>query len=266
MSLNNMLFDLIRKEANKKKYHLQVTYMLDGKNAISLIDNPDKKILSQHFYEMIHYKQINGNLIEMNRWAETSYLFGVNYNEFILSKLGYFMVQGTELLGIYDSIYDYKNAKFIVEKGIFDSVGVDNDVARAMNNHKNYLEEYNCFLGRFTLKSDNDTIVYVNPVTNDNLVYSFAPKEETYFALINTNGTIRGKKLFKGNNFSQIETIIDLNDYKSIKDFKEKRTKELNEIKRQIKELYFMKLQNTNQKTISPYLDDEVAKIISLKK
>lgn len=75
-----------------------------------------------------------------------------------------------------------------------------------------------------------DYIRYTHPITKEKMYKSFA-LTETYYALVNTDGTIRGNKLFKGANFSEITEIIDLKAYSSLREFKEIRIKELYQIR-----------------------------------
>ena len=79
------------------------------------------------------------------------------------------------------------------------------------------------------------------------------------------DGSIRGNKLFRGKNFSKIEEIIDLNEYESLENFKELRKAKCNEIKQLQKQEYYRMIKERNNGSISPYLDEEVARIISLK-
>ena len=46
-----------------------------------------------------------------------------------------------------DAIYNYKDGKFIIEKGLFNSILTN-------NNYVDFLKEYNCFLGSFIVETD----------------------------------------------------------------------------------------------------------------
>ena len=49
--------------------------------------------------------------------------------------------------------------------------------------------------------------------------YSFEPPKETYYVLINKDGSIRGNRLFKGENFAKIVEVIDLIMHDSLEEF-----------------------------------------------
>lgn len=244
-------------------------YFLDDENVIVVINNPDKK--SKNHYITIHYRLIEGELVEINRWYHRSYYFGPHDAD-VIKELNLFMVQGGHGVGTnshkcHHAIYHYKLDKFIVPDGEFDCIGTTNHVA-GMSYHvdgPNYLKEYGCFLAYFSLSStykDGDIISYQNPVTMEQMLYNFN-HHELYFALLNTDGTIRGNKLFKGENFSRVDTIIDLDNYSSLKEFKQERIKILNYNKHQEQLAYYQKL-TTNDDSISPYLDKEVLNVLKL--
>ncbi len=131
------------------------------------------------------------------------------------------------------------------------------------------MKKYNGFLTSFEIKSDyeeDDVYSYINPVTNEKIVESFGVYDGVYYAMLNIDGAIRGNKLFKGKTFSKIEKIIDLDEYQSLSEFKNKRTQICNDEKKKRKQEYQKMIKSRNDGSISPYLDSEVAKILPLKK
>ena len=103
-------------------------------------------------------------------------------------------------------------------------------------------------------------------MTNEKIVESFGVKDGTYYAILNTDGTIRGNKLFKGSSFSKISQIIDLDQYESLDAFKQERKQLCNDKKQKQKQEYQQMIETRNDGSISPYLDSEVAKVLGLKK
>lgn len=248
-------------------------YFLDLENALVIIDNPDSS--SKNRYVMIHYRLINGNLVEINRWDHSTYYFEL-HNDDVIKDLNLFMVQGGRGLGCnshncYGAIYNYKLGSFVVEKDLFDCIGTTNLVSGI--NYAvpgpNYLKKYNCFLAYFYLSSvyeDGDIITYENPVTCEQMEYNFNITDGLYFALLTPDGKIKGNKLFKGENFSRIVEYIDLDKNVSLKEFKQERIRILNERKRKEKEQYYKELVASGKEYISPYLDQEVMDVLKLEK
>lgn len=256
--------DLFSEEKNvpiiEKLVRMQDTqdkYILDDENAIIVIKNPNKK--SEYYYIMIHERLINGKLQEINRWNMKTYYFGSIHDETVIEDLNLFKVQGVS--GNFSSLYNYKKGEFVIPRGEWGML----DFGR---NNKN-LEKYNGILGVFRLSSSrekSDTISYVNPLTNEKIVETFNVTDGDYYAIINLDGTIRKKKLFKGSSFSKIEEIIDLKQYDSLQQFKEERKRICNQEKNKKKETYYQMLAERNDGSISPYLDTEVMKILKIKK
>lgn len=171
------------------------------------------------------------------------------------------------------AIYDYEQGEFVVKSGTFDNIGydasmniIDQDTPCA-----NYLKQHNCFLAYFTITSMYDGIVseqllYTSLINGQQYWYDFEPPKEIYYALVNTDGTIRGNKLFKGENLTKIEQIIDLRQYDSLEHFKSQRKAELIEIKKQNKKAYLDRVGRGHFEHPSPYLDEEVIKVMTLSK
>ena len=160
-----------------------------------------------------------------------------------------------------DAIYNYKDGKFIIEKGLFNSILTN-------NNYVDFLKEYNCFLGSFIVETDfskNDYIVYRNVINNEKMTKCFSYREY-YYALINIDGTIRSNKLFKGNTFWEVTDVIDLNKYHSLKDFKKQRKQELETLKNKEFFDYLKEIVVRNDNSISPYKDSEVLKVLTKNK
>ena len=231
-------------------------YILDDENAIILIENPDKGDINK-YYIMIHLRMDGNNLTEVNRWYMKGYYFGSIHNVKPIKELNLFQVQNGA--GSFNALYDYKKGVFVVSKkvwGIVDS-GRDNK----------FLEKYNGFLATFEINSDyeeDDVYAYDNPITTERIVESFCVRDGYYYAILNIDGTIRGNKLFKGKSFSRITEMIDLSKYESITSFKKERKNICNETKKRKKQEYYQLLESRNDGSISPYLDNEVARILEL--
>ena len=155
------------------------------------------------------------------------------------------------------ALYDYKAGEFVVPPQVWDSI--------TKGTNKQYLENYDGFLASFRIHSDfepDDVYHYDNPITGERMVECHSVYTDTYYAMLNTDGTIRGNKLFYGTEFSRIKRIIDLDDYESLDAFKESVHKECNDKKKKNKEAYYKLLSDRNDGSISPYLDSEVASVL----
>lgn len=245
-------------------------YICDNENAIVVVRNPDTN--SNKLYLMIHYRYADGKLVEVNRWEQATHYFGSSNSKKVLKDYNLFMVQGGCGIGVNDgrscgSIYNYQTGEFVVEKGEFNVIGTTNWVSGTSYSlpNVNYLEKYSCFLAYFMLKTkyeEGDIISYTNPVTREEMHFDFNRWSGLYFALLNTDGTIRGNQLFYGRDFSRIEFPIDLNEYGSLAHFKEVKLQELEEQKKAKKEAYYNRLANEGKEFISPYQDEEVVKVL----
>lgn len=235
------------------------SYILDDENAIIVIKNNNRSTLNEYGYRMIHQRLKNGKLIEINSWYLDVYYFGISKEVVLIKDLNLFKVQKNHRY--FDALYDYKNGGFLVSKGIWDSInsGVNNKI----------LTKYNGFHATFSISSDfegGDIFSYINAITNERIIKKFDVQDGTYHALLNIDGTIRGNKLFKGSALSRIEEIIDLDQYESLEAFKQERKQICNAEKQRQKQEYQKMIASRNDGNISPYLDSEVAKILSLKK
>lgn len=232
-------------------------YILDSENAIIVIENNDRNTHSE-YYIMIHERLENGELVEINRWYINGYYFGSIHDVSVIKDLNLFQVQNS--CGNFNALYDYKNGKFVVPRGDWSVVesGRDNSI----------LKKYNGFLASFSISSDyeeGDVFSYTNPITNKKIIESFTVNDSNYYAILNTDGTIRGNKLFKGSSFSRISQIIDLDEYESLEAFKQERKQLCNAQKQKQKQEYQHLIESRADGSISPYLDSEVAKVLELK-
>ncbi|MBE6140979.1 MAG: hypothetical protein E7172_05585 [Firmicutes bacterium] len=233
-------------------------FILDDENAIILIDNDDQST-HKDYYIMIHQRLTNGKLVEMNRWYIRSYYYGPIQKASVIKDLNLFLVQN--MGGSFSSLYDYKNANFVVPRNIWDII--------ESGYNDEYLKKYNGFLATFEISSDyeeGDVFSYTNPITNAKITKSFMVKDGSYYAILNIDGTIRGNKIFKGSSFSEITEIIDLSKYDSLSAFKEERKQLCNDKKQEKRKEYHQMIELRNDGSISPYLDSEVAKVLNLKK
>ena len=256
------LEDAIERRIGKEEYRFSKTYIIDDENAIVI---GGRYGWSQ---SMIHYTMCYGNLIEVTRFPVRQ-----TYGR-VLKKHKLFMIMNNYHHSYENTciaVYDYENCKFVIEKGKFDNIGYDASMSVIDKYQSNYLEKYNCFLGYFTLTCKTDCgvleqIHYTSLINDQQHWHSFEPPKETYYALINKDGSIRGNRLFKGENLTKIEEVIDLRNYKSLEDFKKQRIEVLTQIKNKNKQDYYERLKRINNVTDSPYLDEEVIKVLTLVK
>lgn len=252
---------------NTKSNIIDIIY-LDDYNKITVYQNNE-------CYTMSHLRKIDGEVIEINSWNLNKYSKGDN-SSYIKRDLNLFLVQGgTGVLNnsynCCDMIYNYKEGKFIIEKGVFDCIGTNNSVSglvKYTSYNLDYLKKYGCFLGYFKLEypiEEDDIVTYINEVTEEKMEYSFAFSSGLYFALINPDGKIRGNKLFRGSDFSKITEVINLDKYVSLKDFKKEEINKLNIQKNEIKKRSLEIIKKRNKINMSPYLDEEVIKVLKLK-
>ena len=236
-----------------RQKRIEDLYILDDEDAIIVIhsDKPTG-------YIMIHERLVGNKLVEINRWPISCYSFGSIHNVTPIREYNLFQVQSC---GRFNALYNYKKGKFVVPQNTWGLIetGRNNSI----------LKKYHGFLASFSIGSDSekdDVYSYENPITGEKIVESFHVSDGNYYALLELDGTIRGNKLFKGNSFSKITKIIDLDKYTSLDEFKQGRRELCNKIKKKQKQEYYQMLEARNDGSISPYLDSEVAKILNLKK
>ena len=208
---------------------------------------------------MIHKRLNKDRLVVVNRWSLDSYVFGYDYNLTVIKDLDLFKVQKSD--GNFDALYNYKEGKFIVPQNIFKKID--------SGNNNSILKKYDGFLATLEISSDyekDDIYAYDNPITDERIVEAFSVYDKNYYAIIESDGKIRGNKLFKGTSFSKITDIIDLDNYSSLEEFINIRKQICNEQKQIKKCAYHKLLETRNDGSISPYLDTEVAKVLNLKK
>lgn len=255
------LEDMIYRKIEKEGYQYSKIYTIDDESAIVIGGRYG------YIQTMLHYKMNNGRLQEVIRLDE------INVYGRLLKKHKIFMLMKNRYPN-YDNIcialYDYQNCRFIVPEGKFDNIGYDESMPGIDKYHPNYLEKYNCFLAYFTLSSEassgEEQIFYTSSINGRKYYHSFSPTQETYYALINKDGSIRANKIFKGADFTKIEEVVDLKEYGSLEAFKKHRIEVLTKIKEENKRAYYERLQRINNVTNSPYLDEEVVKVLTLEK
>lgn len=252
-----------KKKKNKSKIESWIStinslekYILDDENAIIITSAGNRT--SDPGYYMIHKRLENDKLVEINKFYLKNYFFGNLHSNTVIKDLNLFKVQGEH--EIFDSIYDYKKGCFIVPKGDWNVL--------EFGTNDSLIKKYNCIFATLTLSSDfddSDIYTYASPVNGKTVVESFSVTDGIYHAILNTDGTIRGKKLFKGASLSSVEKVIDLKNYESLSAFKEQRKKLCNDRKKREKQKYYKQLfEKTNEDL--PYLNTEVLKVLNLKK
>ena len=231
-------------------------YILDSENAIIVVNKG--RVYTEDRFFMIHKRIENGKLVEVNRWQIKEFTFEENHEKSIIRDKKLFKIKDASARTI--GVYDYKKGKFVVPINAWDSI--------EFGNNNRLIEMYNGFLATFSISSDqepDDIYSYISPVSDKRVVEIFKEKDGDYFAILNIDGTIRGKKIFKGTSFSNVEKVIDLSKYESLEAFKIQRRKLCNDRKKREKQKYYKRM-GTMDKDVSAYFDTEVAKVLNLKK
>ncbi len=225
--------------------------VLDEKNAIVVFRDNENALL-------VHYRLLGGKLIKVSQKVSFSYDYFEDKFDFI-NQLS--LLKRANNREDFSLTYKYKNGSYIIKDGIWNTITFEG---------KNGLfKKYRCALGMIKIASDyenDDNYSFINPVTEEKVTETFEVNDGNYYAILNLDGTIRGNKLFKGNSFSKVEEIIDLNDYESLETFIEERKNICNEIKQRNKQYYMEMIAEKNNGSNSPYLDSEVLRILKMKK
>jgi len=239
-------------------------YILDKNNIIVVTENINTKE-----YSMTHYKMENETLNYVMSWILKYYYFCDVKSRFILKEHHLFLIPTGRKI---DGIYNYELGKFIVKRGLWHNITLTNQGLTDIypTPSVNYLEEYQGFIAYFTLESDHKkdskTLFWDNPYTKERMCHRFHVSDNPYFAILNLDGTIRENKLFQGNSFSEIEKVIELDNYGSLEEFMKARKEELNQESFIKSQEYYQKLKENNNSFISPYQEQEVLKVLSRKK
>ena len=236
-------------------------YILDDEDAIIVKDIYDGCDPKKQEYLMIHERLVDDKLVEINKWIIKGMYIGHKDEPMnaVIKDLNLFKVENGRRG--FNAVYNYKEGKFIIPQNTWSEVGT--------RYHNLHLERYKGFLASFEIKSDHeedDEFSYTCPITDCTVEESFEVTDGNYYAIIDIDGTIRGNKLFKGDSFSKITQIIDLDKYESLDAFKNERKQLCTDEKQRRKQEYHQLLESRNDGNISPYLDSEVEKVLNLKK
>lgn len=204
-----------------------------------VIDNPKKETTDSE-YLVIHYRIEDGQYIEINHWDE-SCLWHKNYfkhNERVPLVLDDCVLIPSPfiLAHLYERLYNYKNGKFVIDEGVWDSLYfIPYD----------YLH-YNCIYGGFSLNSLSKSLefAYIDPFSSLEQQKSFYIKYMKHFGVLNLDGTIRDNKIFIGTDLTNLKEMVDLNNYSSLKEYKKEIILEMEKRKEQIRENRHASLQN----------------------
>lgn len=216
----------------KKKNLPYYTYYLDSYNVINAYEIFEN---GNYNYYLAHFKKEGDEWKFIKMWDKLDAITGSKNVSYPKQHLFFAAYRN----GISSYVYNWQTYEFPVEVGTYDSL-IHSYVEDG--NARNYLDDYNCYIGKFTLSSDreeSDIVTYYDYLEQGYKQHSFVQKDEPYFTILNIDGTIRDNKLFQGLSTSFINKEIDLNLYDSLEDFKEKRRKMLNLTKQSLKELYF---------------------------
>jgi len=238
-------------------------YILDQQNSITVNLNPVNKN-----YIISHERFENSSFSVIKSWELGSYFYGYNDKDNVFAEYNLFAVRGKK--GEIKGLYNYEKGAFAVPIGLWEKISPQNFIIGKNEQlpKVNFLKKYGCFLAGFTLSTKvlpNEKVIYNNCFTKELITIDFNVTE-TYYALLNPDGTIRANQIFRGKSLSTVTDIIDLDKYESLMNFKATRKKDLEELKQQKKERYQQLLAAQPYESVSPYQDQEVLKVLCLKK
>lgn len=224
--------------------------ILDEKNAIAIFRDNGNSIL-------VHFRLEEGELLKVSQKISFEYDYFEDKFDFI-NQLS--LLKRANNKEDFNLVYKYKNGSYIIKNGIWNTITFE-----ARNE---LFKKHRCALGMINISSDcskEEDYSFLSPITEEKVTETFKVNDGNYYAILNLDGTIRGNKLFKGNSFSKIEEIIDLNDYESLETFIGERKNVSNEIEQRNRQYYMEMIKERNNGNISPYLDSEVMRILKMK-
>ena len=161
-------------------------------------------------------------------------------------------------------VYDINNSKVLIEPGLYDSFAFySSEVSPATGRDViDYTKDFNAIIGVFDIVSrdEDDIYTYNDPLTGTNVTCDFGIHEGIYYAMINMDGTIRSNKLFRGNDFSKIEFIVDMDEFKSLEAYKVYRQDVVNRRKQNLKKDFNKSMQKYG--AYFPYQNEGVIKLL----
>lgn len=170
----------------------------------------------------------------------------------------YYEEEQTELM------YDLNNSKVLIEAGLFDSFAFYSSEVSEAKGHDviDYTKDFDAIVGVFDIVSrdEDDIYTYNDPLTGATVTCDFGIHEGNYYAMINMDGTIRSNKMFRGNDFSKIEFIVDMDEFKSLEAYKVYRQDVVNRRKQNLKKDF-----NKSMETYGayfPYQNEGVIKLL----
>ncbi len=260
----------------KRLPYLEEINMCDNENAIAIfkIQDPDEPRTLFNSgecchclgrYEMRHYRLENKKSVLKNSWEVNSYWYG-GYKWQILHDYGFYLVE--DPVGVVIGVYDWINSKFVIEMRQFGIYTDFIDICSRDHKAKDFLKMYGAFVGIFNITTEykeDDEICYTNPITLENISVSFPKMNESYIAILNMDGSIRNNCLFKGNSLDTVTEIINLNEFGSLENFKNTVRQKMEADRIKQKEIFNASLKETEFGITTPYLDDEVMRILRKK-
>lgn len=224
---------------------------LDTENVLVVFEKENSSMI-------IHERLEQGHLIKINQWISTQN----NYSKDMITIINQLSVlKKANNKENYNIDYSYKNGNYTIKNELWESINFEEI--------KDLSQKYKGALGRMKITSDyeeDDTYTFISSLTNEKVVESFEVSDGNYYAILNFDGTILGNKLFRGNSFSKLEEPIGLDEYESLEDFIKIRKEWCNQMKRRNKKYYQEMLSKKGDGSFSPYLDEEVLRILELKK
>lgn len=223
---------------------------LDTNNALVFFEKESNSII-------IHERLENGHLIQINQWISMQY----DYSRDMITIINQLSVlKKANNKENYDTDYSCKNGNYTIKNGLWESINFEGI--------KDLSQNYKGVLGKIRITSDyeeDDIYTFKSPITKEKVVENFEVSDGNYYAILNLDGTIRGNKLFKGSTFSKLEEPIDLDEYESLEEFIKIRKEWCNQMKQRNKKYYREMISQKGDGSVSPYLDEEVLRILELK-
>lgn len=211
-------------------------YILDEENILFVFDNSKNAKSHKEKYVVIHYKNINGEILEVNRWFQEC--FWHHKKPIIFNQTLLIPYKNIFLSKPHNRLYDFKKGEFVFKSG--DLVNI------VWNDYE--CQENDCFIAYFFLYSKNEHIFeYYDPFAYEKRKYSFNLSNKYHFAILNWDGTIRDNKIFIGFDKENIEKVVDFTKYSSLEDYKTKIITELEEDMRNQEKEFYQSLQSLGE-------------------
>lgn len=235
------------------------SFVLDDNNVLVVINNSCSET-NDFQYAVVHKRLINQELVEINRWYTNNGQLSHPGSILPIESLNSVKVRSEQ--GCFSALYNYHSGEFVIPDGEW-------LVIKECYGDVDLLDKYQCFLALFYVCSDfddTDMYSYTNPITKKKCTGEFRVSDDAYYAILNVDGSIRGNKLFRGDDFSRIDDVIDLGSYSSLEEFKQERKEACNLKKENLKKEFYLKMGEGVRTGEDLFLNSEVVKVLELRK